>query len=454
MKPSLSRAFLRQRGAATLAVVMVLFFILAMVAAYTNRNMIFEQRTSSNSFRAAQSMSAAEAGLDWTLSMLNGGIVGPSCTSIGATDDFRNRYLTLKADGTFEAKVWGGLQAQPACIATDTGWNCTCPVGPPGNLTLGAEVTRPVFTTRFDPMNNLPGVIVLNTRGCDAARSGAINGGNVNSAGSCHIEPINLNLGGSGAVKVDSMATLRVAVALVPAMPVFPSAAMTVRGTVDQSAGELRVINPDSSTGVALRVGGAIVDPLAVKAAGPAGGTGEVTKAGDTTLTDVPASDFFRRSFNLPATRYGEQPAAVFVSCPLGCDASAVLYNGVTLPLTTLAAQNPTRIIYVNGNLTFAGLPGPVTIGTAALPTMLVVNGNLTFNQQVAFNGLIYVEGDVTWNAAAADGIVRGALLVRGNYAGSGTAAVSYDRAMVQQIRDGYGSFVRVPGSWSTRAGT
>ena len=46
-----------QRGAATLAVVALLFFIVSLVAAYTNRNLIFEQRTSGNQFRATQALS-------------------------------------------------------------------------------------------------------------------------------------------------------------------------------------------------------------------------------------------------------------------------------------------------------------------------------------------------------------------------------------------------------------
>ena len=63
----------KQRGAATLVVVMVLFFIISMVAAYTSRNMIFEQRTGANLYRATQSFEAAEAGMNWALMMLNRG---------------------------------------------------------------------------------------------------------------------------------------------------------------------------------------------------------------------------------------------------------------------------------------------------------------------------------------------------------------------------------------------
>ena len=47
-----------QRGVATLAVVMVLFFIIALTAAYTSRNMIFEQKTSANQYRSTLAFEA------------------------------------------------------------------------------------------------------------------------------------------------------------------------------------------------------------------------------------------------------------------------------------------------------------------------------------------------------------------------------------------------------------
>ena len=59
-------------GAAALIVVMMLFFVISMVAAYASRNLIFEQKTSANQYRATQAFEAAEAGLEWAAAMLNG----------------------------------------------------------------------------------------------------------------------------------------------------------------------------------------------------------------------------------------------------------------------------------------------------------------------------------------------------------------------------------------------
>jgi hypothetical protein len=48
-----------EQGVATLTVVMVLFFIMALVAAYSSRNMVFEQRTATNQLRSTQALEAA-----------------------------------------------------------------------------------------------------------------------------------------------------------------------------------------------------------------------------------------------------------------------------------------------------------------------------------------------------------------------------------------------------------
>ena len=96
-----------EHGAASLAVVLVLFFIVAMVAAYTNRNLIFEQRTSANSYRSARALAAAEAGIDWAVAMLNGGAIDAQCAASSAPNgDFKTRYLSLQPDGSFAPITW------------------------------------------------------------------------------------------------------------------------------------------------------------------------------------------------------------------------------------------------------------------------------------------------------------------------------------------------------------
>jgi len=435
----------KQRGAASLAVVMVLFFILAMVAAYTNRNLVFEQRTSANSYRAARSLAAAEAAADWTIGMLNGGVIGTSCTSAGATSDFRTRYLELESDGKFKPRTWDTIwdptgpriQAQPSCSAKKGGgWDCGCPdIGgtPPAALSASND-EEPVFTVGF--IGDLPGVVSLKIRACHTVRSGVVTASNVNAEGSCHVNDLfETNELIKAKLVVDSLAMIRVSVGLVSALPVAPSAALTVRGTITQSAGTLRVINQDPLTGLALRSGSPIADPTTMETAGPAGSTSATKVDGDTDLSGIAAGDFFRSTLGLPEASYREQPAALAIKCSGACNASASVLPAV--------ASGPTRIIVVDGDL---NLDTSSAIGTSELPTMLVVTGNVTVSQPITFKGVIYAEGNVTWSASG--GTILGALISAGDYVGSGNAAIAYDRAIVQRIHKGYGSFVRVPGSW------
>jgi hypothetical protein len=439
-----------EHGAATLAVVMVLFFIMAMVSAYTNRNLVFEQRTSANSYRAARSLTAADAAADWAIAMLNGGTIDTTCSPTGATNDFRTRYLTVDPDGKFRPVTWptiwlsgpATVQAQPSCSGMPGGgWACSCPTATPPALLSVANIDQPVFTVGFID-DSPPGVVGLKIRGCDSVRSGTVTPSNVNSMGSCHVNDLfTTDPDGKAYLAVDAMAMVRMSLGLVGALPVAPTAAVTVAGTIEQTAGSLKAINPDPLTGLALHAGGAVLSPTTVTVAGPAGSTSGATSAPDSDLSGIMGTDFFRRTLGMPADNYRQQPAATTVSCS-PCTAASVL---------TELAKGPTRVIFVNGDLNL-DVDATTPIGSDAIPAMVVVTGNVTVSQPIAFKGVIYAGGDLTWAATAANGLISGAVIVGGKYTGNGNAAFAYDRNIVQKIHKGYGSFVRVPGSWITES--
>ena len=124
-----------QRGAAALIVVLLLFFIVSLVAAYAGRNLIFEQKTSTNQYRATQAFEAAEAGLEWALAMLNGGRIDAACVPARARStrhqpSFRQRYLTIDdRRATSRRRLWadGLTRERPSCVQSGAGWNCSCP---------------------------------------------------------------------------------------------------------------------------------------------------------------------------------------------------------------------------------------------------------------------------------------------------------------------------------------
>jgi hypothetical protein len=435
---------------------MVLFFILAMVAAYTNRNLIFEQRTSANSYRSARSLAAADAAVDWTIARLNGGVIGTSCgdADADATNDFKTRYLNLTYDGKFEPKlhplpaVFAGTplalkpgtgvnkyQIQPSCSGTSGGsWACNCPTtGPPALLHAG-NAREPTFTIAFEEASaKEAGVIGMKIRACDSTRSGTITADNVNTFGSCHVNDLQPNdPEHKNDVRVDAMTMLSISLGLISALPVPPSAALTVVGPIDQTAGTLTAINPDPLTGLAVHSGGPISSPATVRAAGPAGSTANVVSTSD---ADLIATDFFRKALGLPADKYKQQPASVVITCSGICSASTAVIPKL--------AKGPTRIMVVDGDLDLDA----AAIGSDATPAMLVVNGKVVVSGSISLKGVLFVAGDLTWEDTA--GTVDGAVIVGGKYSGKGAPTITYNQALVQRIHKSYGSFVRVPGTWN-----
>lgn len=434
----------RARGMATLTVVMVMFFVMAMVAAYTNRNLIFEQRTSANSYRSAQSLTAAEAGIDWAAALLNGGTIDQSCTGggAGATDDFRSRYLNLEHDGSFTITTWpsalGNVTPTPACVMTPAGWNCSCPNGPLATPAPPAPTDEApaVFRVRLMPVPSVyvstgfPGVVPLDVRGCSSALSGETNAGNFNGPRACHIA--------QATPQVDSFTSLNVALGLVSALPVPPAAALTVGRDLVQAPGTtLRLSNPDPNTATAVHAGGGITG--AIQTFGPPGSTAGLQEQGDAAMYALSAAPdaFFQALFGMLPPDYQHQPAALRLACAGTCTSSG--------DLAPALAANPTRIIWVNGDLNF---DLAANLGSAALPAMIVVTGSVTFSAPVTLTGVVYSAGPINWNGGAAGGTVVGALIGATDFNGQGDATVVYDREVVRRIRQFYGSFARVPGSW------
>jgi Tfp pilus assembly protein PilX len=121
---------LRQRGAATLIVVMVLFLVMALLAAYANRSLMFEQRISGSYYRASMAQEMAEGGVEWTVAMLNGTGINNNCQAVAAGGTrFVNQYLNVSAA---DRATTSQITAVPAplavdCSSTGTGLVCRCP---------------------------------------------------------------------------------------------------------------------------------------------------------------------------------------------------------------------------------------------------------------------------------------------------------------------------------------
>ena len=435
----------RQHGAATLIVVMVLFFIISLVAAYTSRNLIFEQRTANNQYRSTQALEVAEAGLEWAISMLNYGRIDDACVASTnpANSTFRQRYLNVDDAGRITADLTpAGGDLLPSCVSNGTGgWTCSCPTTGAPTLLPSSTATQvlPAFRVRFqrvipsDPVNpalaKQPGVVRVQVVGCtrlDAA-----------TGDQC------LNFNGQGAFN-EARVIISSMLALTGGASSPPQAALTARRAVDITGAGYSAYNTGAAgSGITVQSGRTVSTAAAlVSSPGSPGGIASIV-ADDPALNlaPVPITGFpdfspsdrmFAAVFNLRPQAFRDQQAALEFTCP--CSAAAV---------QAAALLNPGRPIWVAGDLT-----GVATdIGSPTEPVLLVINGNLQFTVTGAnIYGLVYARTN-DWDTRG-PGQIIGASVAEGRISGNATTTFAFDPTVMQRLRWNTGSFVRVPGSW------
>jgi len=438
-----------QRGAAALVVVMMLFFIVSLVAAYASRNLIFEQRTSANNYRATQAFDAAEAGLEWTIAMLNGGRIDASCASTADTTrtSFRERYLEAEADGSLKLLPWSDAGTDkpffPSCVRDGGGMSCSCPIA--GNPVLAAPAgsgAATSFRISFEAVGGQPGLVRVFSRGCSGF------------GGPCYPD---------AATGVDANAEVSALLGLAPSLTQTPVAAFTVRGPAPFDPGGARFVGGGAG-GLAINAGGPI-DPAPV-VSGPAGTPIDPASGGlvvplDTSLSDLPVSGglspgemMFLATFGMPPAAFRVQPAVVRLSCVDDC-----------ATVVQLAADaHPGRVLWIDGDLT---IPSAATLnlGSSAAPAMLVVTGDLDFavDSIVDIHGLVYSRGTgwtadgtaTVTGAFVAEGAASADPTIDGGFTIVGAPTLVFDQAAVERLAQvrarqvlDFGSFVRVPGSW------
>lgn len=419
-----------QQGVATLTIVAILFFIVALVAAYTNRNLIFEQRTASNQWRSTLALEAADGGVEWVLAQINAGRLDASCipsTDVGEPG-FRQRYLRIAADG----RITPVPDRSFGCVSNGAGgWTCSCPVAADPALAMptGGGV-YPAFRGRFVPVEAAPpGVIGLEVNGCTRLDD------------RCLAFP-------AEAVGHEGRATVLVTLALRNALATTPVAAITVRGGIEVGGG-LGAFNPDGGDGGhAVFAGGVVSDSSSLlRVGGAVGSPGDRARLvldDDALLRSLygpPArlqSDrLFAATFMVWPQAYEEQPAALVLECDPACDGDEV---------RDALALNPGRVLWIKGDVDLDG-----AIGSASEPAMLVVQGEPRIDGDVF--GVVYVrqtaasDAPQAW-AAEGSGTLTGALFVEGAMDGSASFTVLRERTVIETLQHHNGSFVRVPGSW------
>ncbi|MEJ6003549.1 pilus assembly PilX family protein [Paucibacter soli] len=415
--PRFRSAKAAQQGAATLVTVMVLFFVLAMMAAYANRNLVFEQRIASNYFRSGVAAEAAESGIEWAIAMLNGGNVDASCQAVNAPgSNFRQRYLTALPTQGYGPVLPVANFSRAGCTANGPNtWVCDCPAaGAATSPAANASALQPSFGVRFPGLGSQKNIVLLNVTGCSSLLSdcATFNQAMVDSA--IGQTSVTVGLGFLSALRMP------------PASPLV--AALDVNlGT------NLGLHNSDPSTnGLVVQTGGQLLGSSDRLTSVPGTPAQDAIVKQDANLQ--PAT-MFRRYFGMSLTRYQGQPNVRTVQC-----------NGDCLAAAGVAATAAADVIWINEDATLAD---NVVLGSAAAPVLLIVNGNLTVTGPIQIHGVIYVTGNVKWdNASAMPSQLIGALVTQGSFGATGLVDLAYDPQIISILNKQHGAFVRIPGSW------
>ncbi len=409
-----------------LIVVLVLFFVIALVAAYSSRNMIFEQKTSANQYQSTQAFETADAGAEWALAMLNAGRVDNLCVRPNppnpAATSFRDRYLAIDAaTGAVTARTSpGGGKLTPECVRTAAGWSCSCPDN--GLPVLAAPVGNapaPAFQLTVNPSGagGRPGVFYLRSQACTRLSDACLG---------------TLGVGAQG----DAVARVTIQVALKGAIATPPSAALTAGGAIDLGGAAAQVTNTEPLVnGVTIDARGLVNTAGLSLTSVPGSPSAQSVMASDTGLPAAPDL-LFASVLGMNRDTYKQQPATIVLRCPAQCGAAA---------LSAMAAANPGRILWLEGDAT---LDAAVDVGSAASPIVLVSHGNLVATAPTRIFGLVYVYNDAGPWATAGSPTVQGAVVAEGDVGGNGAPIIVYDLGILNKLRLASGSFVRVPGGW------
>lgn len=414
-----------QRGVASLIIVSLLFFVLSLVAAYANRNLIFEQRTATNQYRSTLALEAAEAGLEWAIAMLNGGRITDTCTPSDDEDEtsFRERYLAPDAVTGVITLTAAGAAVWPSCVFDGTSWECSCPTeGAPDVDAPGGDGLHPAFRVRFVAMGGTqPGVVRIESNGCTSLNDSCLN------------FP-------SAAANGEGRASVRALLALRNGLAAPPVAAVTARGTVDldKAVGDpvFRMANGNGAAGGIALLAGGNVDVLGIEATSTAGTPSEqAIVANDTGLASLGTGErLFVSSFTVASAAYQTQPGALQLDCNGGCTADDV---------RDAVALNPGRVIWAAGDVDIGDAE---VLGSATAPILLVSTGQVSLGAGASLFGLVYSRA-TDWTTSGS-GTVTGAIVAEGNLGGTANWLVQYDKAVLERLHWQTGSFVRVPGGW------
>lgn len=423
-----------QRGMSTLVTVMLLFFVMALVAAYANRNLIVEQRIAQTFQALGIASEANHQAMHRLISLLNSGNIDGRCRpDPDGPGTLRQRLLVFDADGQIKsppaARNDDAPERSPFTVICDRvrpgDWQCQCPTDLRPLAQADDAQPRESAVMRIRPLGGAAGSdpqgiarLGLSVQSCAGPSAGCLDPGQSELALVARVQ----------------------ALLLLSALKMPPVNALVARGEVDLGGGMAVVHNEPSHGGLPLQAGGLLQGSL-LGVQGPAGSSADDVLVSDPSLAGLDEEAFFRRFFGMAPADYITQPAMRRLQCPADSDSDC------TAALKALI-DGGNRLIWHDGDLR---LSSPAELGSSALPLLLVVRGALRIDGPLRMHGLLAVRDALSWRNLSADAsVVQGAVLVGGAVSGDAGATALFDGAILDRLALHGGSFIPLPGgSWS-----
>ncbi|MFT7773231.1 PilX N-terminal domain-containing pilus assembly protein [Roseateles sp.] len=422
-----------QRGAATLIIVMVLFLVMALLAAYANRSLVFEQRISGSYYRASMAQELAEGGVEWALAMSNSTGIDANCQPVATGGErFIDRYITVSAaDRNMKARNATVNQRRDVvadCAQTPSGLACRCPA-------RGTRTTQPVTAEAGALVPSVGISMGIN----DPSFFGSFG---VRSLGCSFSSVDQCKTTTTLSQRAAATSVQTTALAIVAAVPSSPASPLTVRGSLTTTgSGGLGLHNTDARSGGLLVLSGGPMPALDDGRMDSLPGTpsSQMYVFDDTTLKAVSSQQdrdrLFQTFLGIKPAGYRRHPALRVVECTAG-DCGADL---------KAAYDAGKRIVWIEGDMTIAS---NIDVGTVTDPMLVIVNGNARLDGAMKFTGMLVVQGDLAWNNGSSLSLITGSVLVTGDMAADGRMDIRYMSAVADQLRNRIGSYARVPGGW------
>ena len=446
----------RQRGAAALAVSIVLLFGMTLIAFFVNRGMVFEQRTSANQYRSTKAFEMAEAGLEWAVAQLNTQqsiAAVPSCaaSTLAADQRFARRYLTIGAGGL--GIVANGRAA--GSIAASGNVTAQCPA--PGNTATLGNAGEPRFMVEFQTVAGDAWSVRIVSRGCTNAGNWCVDGTTTGT-------------------QPDGVAVVTAIYKMKPALPLAPGAGLVTGGVANVVNGNMTIVNEDrASNGITINSGalvdlGSAVNIYTIAGSPPQGSVldndpslrnlNNADATGEIMFQSFTGKTFseYRDDSNVWVVTRNTCPASAAGRCST-CSSDSDCGTKVMDAYTNYGYEKfwadtaATTIQFGTSNRPVASTANPDrTFGTADRPLIVGSLSNVDFSGAITAYGLFYAAtASSTDNyvvVGTGSATVVGAIVTRANFQkGAGTLNLIYKADLFSPSLD-FGTMVRVPGSW------